>query len=132
MPDRSSRARSWGAAAAGLIASPAIRAVTAFIALFVAVMIVGVIVNYLLAGLLKKAGLRTSDRMVGGVFGMVRGVLVVALAVILVEMTPLVESGSWRGSMMVGYLQPMLAHAQKFFPAELHVGAVQGLGGFSR
>lgn len=113
-----------------MIASPSLRAVMAFILIFVTVMIIGVIVNYLLASLLKKTGLRTSDRMLGGLFGIVRGMLVVALITIVVELTPLVDSESWRESTIVAYLQPVMGQMQKYFPAEMHVGGVQGWGGF--
>ena len=116
----------------GMIDNPSLRMAAAFVALFVSVLIIGVIVNYLLASLLSKAGLRTSDRVLGVLFGMARGVLVVALVVVLVEMTPLVESDSWQGSTIVAFLQPMLVHFQKFVPADLHVEVTQGLGGFSR
>jgi membrane protein required for colicin V production len=90
---------------------------------------VGVIINYLLANVLKKAGVDTSDRILGVMFGLARGVMVVALVMILVELTPLVESASWRDSMIVGLLQPMLAHVQKLLPSELHASVVQGFGG---
>lgn len=116
----------------GVIDNPSTRAAAAFIFLFVAVLVVGVLVNYLLASLVKKAGLRVSDRVLGGMFGMVRGVLVVVLAVILVEVTPLDESAHWRGSTIVGSVQPVLGRFQKFFPTELHAGIAQGFGGFSR
>jgi membrane protein required for colicin V production len=93
---------------------------------------VGVVINYLLANLLKKAGVRTSDRILGVMFGLARGVMVVALVMILVELTPLVESAGWRESMIVGLLQPALAHVQKLLPAELHTGVVQVSGGLGR
>jgi membrane protein required for colicin V production len=116
----------------GLISIPSLRLAAAFVALFVSVLIVGVIVNYLLASLLKKVGVRTSDRVLGVVFGMARGILVVALVVVLVELTPLVESSSWQGSLIVGYMHPMLNHFHKLLPAELHASMVQGWSEFSR
>ena len=116
----------------GVISNPSIRVAAAFIALFVAVLIVGVIINYLLASLLKKVGVRTSDRVLGVLFGLARGVLVVALVVVLVELTPLVDSSSWRGSVIVGYLHPMLDHFHRLLPSEFHASLAQGLSGFSR
>jgi membrane protein required for colicin V production len=116
----------------GVIGNPSMRLAAAFIALFVSVLIAGVIVNYLLAGLLKKAGVRTSDRLLGVVFGIARGALVAALVVILVELTPLVESNAWQGSLIVGYLHPMLNHFHKLLPAGLHAEIDQGWSGFSR
>lgn len=104
----------------GFIHNPSIRLATAFVALFMSILIVGVVANYFLAKLLKKAGVRTSDRVLGVLFGMVRGLLVVALVVVLVGLTPLVESPSWRDSLIVGYLQPLVGHF-KFLPGDLQV-----------
>jgi len=116
----------------GVIGNPSMRLAAAFIALFVSVLIVGVMVNYLLASLLKKAGVRASDRVLGVVFGIARGALVVALVVILVELTPLVESTAWQGSLIVGYLHPMLNQFHKLLPAGLHADITQGWSGVSR
>lgn len=129
-------AMSYGAAVAerlsGYIHQPSLRVAAAFVALFVAVLLVGMVVNYLLAGLLKKAGLRISDRVLGVLFGLARGGLVVGLAMVLVELTPLVESESWRQSAIVGMMQPMLSHVHKFLPSDLHATVAQGFGVFSR
>jgi len=116
----------------GLIDNPSLRVAAAFVALFLSVLIVGVVANYLLASLLSKAGLRTSDRVLGVLFGVARGMLVVALVVVLVELTPLVESSSWQGSAIVTFIQPLLGHFQKFVPAEIQVDVTQGFSGFSR
>lgn len=116
----------------GVIENPSLRVAVAFVALFLSVLILGAIINYLVAGLVSKSGLRTSDRVLGVVFGAARGVLVVALVVVLVELTPLVETSSWQGSTLVAVLQPMLVHFQKWVPAEMQVDAIQGLSGLGR
>jgi membrane protein required for colicin V production len=116
----------------GFMHNPSLRVAVSFAVLFVLVLMAGVIINYLLASLLKKAGVGTSDRILGVMFGLARGVLVVALVMILVELTPLVESASWRGSTIVGLLQPMLAHVEKLLPADLHASVFQGFGGPGR
>lgn len=116
----------------GFIHNPSARLAGAFIALFLSVLIVGVIINYLLASLLKKAGVRTSDRILGVMFGMARGVLIVILAVVLVELTPLVDSSSWRDSLLVEHAHPLLAYFQKLLPAGMRVGMNHGWGGVGR
>ena len=116
----------------GFIHQPSLRVAAVFVALFVAVLLVGMVINYLLASLLKKAGLRISDRVLGVIFGLARGGLVVGLVMVLVELTPLVQSDSWRESMIVGLLQPMLGHVHKLLPADLHATVAQGFSVFSR
>ena len=116
----------------GFIQQPSLRMVTAFVLLFVLVLVVGLVINYLLASLLKKTGLRVSDRILGVVFGLARGGLVVGLVMVLVELTPLVESTSWRESMIVGFLRPVLADVHRLLPTDLHGTVTQGFSVFSR
>ena len=117
---------------AGFIHQPSLRVATAFVAIFVLVLLVGVVINYLLASLLKKTGLRFSDRILGVLFGLARGGVVVGLVMALVELTPLVESASWRESMIIGFLQPVLTHVHKLLPSGLHATVTQGFSVFSR
>jgi membrane protein required for colicin V production len=117
---------------AGLIQDPSLRVAAAFVMLFVVVLVAGVVINYLLASLLKKAGLGLSDRILGVIFGLARGGLVVGLVVVLVELTPLVESASWRESMIIGFLQPLLGDVHKLLPSGLHATVAQGFSVFSR
>jgi membrane protein required for colicin V production len=116
----------------GFIHQPSLRVAAAFAALFALVLLAGVVINYLLASLLKRAGLRISDRLLGVIFGLVRGGLVVGLVMVLVELTPLVQSAGWRESMIVGLVQPMLTHVHKLLPSDLHATVAQEFGVFSR
>lgn len=56
----------------------AIRNGAAIAALFVATLIVGAIVNYVISQLVQKTGLSGTDRVLGVVFGAARGILVVS------------------------------------------------------
>ena len=114
------------------IAAPAVRFGMAFVVIFLGVLIAGMIVNYLLASLLAKAGVRTSDRILGGLFGTARGLLAVGLVVVLVELTPLVQSPSWRGSLLVGYIQPMMTHLHRYVPGVPAPRVTQAGGGIGR
>ena len=116
----------------GFLHQPSLRVAAAFVMLFILVLLVGVIINYVLASLLKKAGLRIPDRILGVIFGLARGGLVVGLVMVLVELTPLVESSSWRDSMIISYLEPMLTQVHKLLPSGLHATVAQGFGVVSR
>ena len=69
---------------------------------FVLTFIVAVFVAGLLASLLKKmvaaVGLRPVDRLLGGVFGLVRGVVLLLAASVAISMTPLKDSLWWQQS----------------------------------
>ncbi len=58
------------------IASEAMRKVFAFAVLFIATLIVGAMLNHLVAKLIAISGLKLTDRLLGGVFGIARGVVI--------------------------------------------------------
>ena len=68
---------------ANWVSLPSARAALAFAGLFVAVLLLGGLVNYLIGQLVRKTGLGGTDRMLGMVFGVLRGVMVVAVLVLL-------------------------------------------------
>lgn len=85
----------------GVIADPMLRSVAAFAGLFIATLLVGAVVNYLLSVLIKVTGLSTLDRMLGTVFGLVRGVVVCVVIVAVVRYTPWSGSEWWTESIVV-------------------------------
>jgi membrane protein required for colicin V production len=62
-----------------LTKSHAIASGLGFLSLFLAVMLVGALVGLVARKLIKTAGIQWFDRFLGGVFGLVRGVLVCAI-----------------------------------------------------
>lgn len=86
---------------AGVIASPGARQAAALLLTFIAAVIVLALLSHLLVGLLERSPLRGTDRALGAAFGALRGVVLVAAMVLLVEATPLQKSLWWQGSGLV-------------------------------
>ncbi len=80
---------------------PSARIIVAFAAVFVLVLIVGGMIAFLIGKMIEKTGLSPTDRMFGAVFGMVRGVVIVTLAVLLARATPLSEDPWWDESKLL-------------------------------
>jgi membrane protein required for colicin V production len=55
--------------------------VFAFAVLFIATLIVGAMMNHLVSKLIAISGLRLTDRLLGGVFGIARGVVILMVFV---------------------------------------------------
>lgn len=77
-------------------AEGAVRIALAYAAVFIAALIVWAILVWLVSKLVKAAGLGWLDRILGGVFGIVRGALVVLVLVWLAGLTQMPEQPFWR------------------------------------
>lgn len=101
------------------INAPTVRLGVAFAALFVATLIVGGLINFVLGQLVERTGLSGTDRSLGAVFGIARGVLVVAVLVLLAGLTPLPKEPFWQQSALLGYFQDMAIWMRGFLPPEI-------------
>jgi membrane protein required for colicin V production len=85
----------------GSISTPSVRVLLGYALCFVTVLIVGAIVSYLLRKLVSGSGLSGTDRLLGMVFGLVRGFALVVLVVVLMKFTPVVRDDWWQNSRML-------------------------------
>lgn len=75
----------------------------AFVGLFIGVLILSVLVNRLITKLIHLGGLKTIDRVLGCLFGALRGALVVTVLVLLGGISPLAADAVWSDSFMIEY-----------------------------
>ena len=73
-----------------------LRITVAYALVFIAVLVVWSVLVRLLSGLLKAAGADWSDRVLGGLFGLIRGVLAVLVLVWIAGLTNFFEQPFWR------------------------------------
>ncbi|MDX2464561.1 MAG: CvpA family protein [Porticoccus sp.] len=86
------------------IDTPSLRMLAAWVSLFVAVLIVGSILNYLLGKLIQATGLSGTDRLLGMFFGLVRGlVILMVVLIILPKVLPVTEDQWWIDSTLIPY-----------------------------
>ena len=86
---------------AGYIQTPSARVITGCAIMFVATLIVGAMINYLIGELVRVTGLSGTDRFLGMAFGAARGVLLVVVAVGLLSLGPVQQDGWWQESQLV-------------------------------
>ncbi|NNM51584.1 MAG: CvpA family protein [Pseudomonadales bacterium] len=76
-----------------MVPTPSLRLLAAFLILFIGTWLVMSLLSYLIQGVLDRVGLRWSDRMLGCVFGLLRGLLMVE--VLLMLMAPYASHDPW-------------------------------------
>jgi membrane protein required for colicin V production len=103
---------------APVIPEGSLRALTAFVAVFVVTLIVASLTAMAVSRLLKGSGLGLEDRLLGGCFGLARGVLIVMLIVLLAGLTALPRQPAWSDAMLspplealAGAVKPWLTQA---------------------
>jgi len=84
------------------ISDTTLRNASAISILFIASLIVGALVNYLIGTLVQSTGLSGTDRILGLVFGALRGVLVVSAVLFFSDaFTPAASADWWRQSRLI-------------------------------
>lgn len=98
---------------AGTLENETTRLVAAFVVLFLVTLIVGALVNHLLSNLLNIAGLKLADRLLGGVFGVVRGGIIVMLFIYVLSGF-VSTSRYWQESQLIPYGISMIEWSRLF------------------
>ena len=84
------------------ISDPMLRNGAAIIALFVATLILGSIVNYVIGTLVDNTGLSGTDRVLGVCFGAIRGVLIVSAIIFFLDtFTSAAKAIWWQQSVLI-------------------------------
>ena len=90
----------------GLIELASMRQLAAWGILFVATLLLGAMVNFLLGKLVTSTGLGGTDRTLGLVFGVFRGLLIVlALVVVVPKALPVDQDSCWTASQLIPLFQ---------------------------
>jgi len=87
--------------------SDIVRLITAFVVLFLVTLIAAALVNHLISLLVTKTGLSGTDRVVGMMFGLVRGVALIAVAMVVGLVAGVDAEAWWQASKVVEILTPL-------------------------
>lgn len=104
---------------ANLVTHPSARMALAFAILFFLTLLLGTLVGYLIGQLVIKTGLSGSDRFLGLIVGIARGIVVVSVLILLAGLTPLPEDPWWRESLLIGPFQSLALWLRDLLPASL-------------
>ena len=100
----------------GHIELPSARMALAFAGLFLVILLIGGLLTYLVGLMVEKTGLSGSDRLLGGVFGGVRGLALVLVLLLLAGLTPVPNDPWWQQSRSIQSLLPLAEWSAQYLP----------------
>lgn len=101
------------------VSLPSARAAMGFTGIFVAVLVLGGLLTYLIGRLVESTGLSGTDRFLGGFFGIARGLALVLAFLIVAGFTPIPADPWWKQSVLIERFQPLLSWAVDFLPKNI-------------
>ena len=101
------------------ISTPSVRILLAYALCFIAVLIAGAVVAFLIRKLVEGSGLSGTDRLLGMVFGLVRGLVLVVLVVLMMGFTPFAHDPWWHESQLLPGFQNGARWLGARLPAEV-------------
>jgi len=104
------------------IDTPSIRDVLGFVMLFIATVLLGGLSGHLIGQLVAKTGLSATDRALGMVFGIARGIVIVAVLVMLAGLTAVPQDPWWRESLLLAHFQDVAIWLKGFLPDDVAEG----------
>lgn len=101
------------------IESSQLRLVAAFAGIFIAVLLLLSLVSYLLCRLLLVGGIAGTDRILGGLFGIARAVVLVSVVLLLARIPGYPEQEWWQQSLLIHQLNPVVVFFYELLPPDV-------------
>lgn len=93
--------------------------VSAFAIIFLAIWLIGLFVSLAIRSVLNRVGLSLVDRMIGLIFGFARGVLLVAVLMMLINVSALQDSPTIQTSVLAPQFHVIAIKLATFIPDDL-------------
>ena len=103
----------------GYVSVPSVRVGIAFACIFFGVLLLGGIVLRLAGLLVERTGMSGTDRTLGIVFGVLRGVVITGVLVLLAGLTSLPRDPWWSQSVLLPHLVELANEIRAFLPPEV-------------
>lgn len=101
------------------IDQPPLRIVAAFAIIFIVALLLISIASYLVYRLLSITGITGIDRSLGTLFGLIRGIIIVALLILGSTFMDFTSQPWWQDSLLVNYFFPVTGFIRSLLPVEL-------------
>jgi membrane protein required for colicin V production len=114
----------WSAALVGpmlpaAMGSPGTRFFVGFAVVFLVVLIVVRLITYAIVSIIKKVGLGTADKVLGGVAGLIQGVVILVVLTLAAGLTALPRTEFWKKALLADGLQAAAKRSLPLVPADV-------------
>jgi membrane protein required for colicin V production len=100
------------------VQSEVVRMGIAFAVIFLGVLVVGAVINYLLSTAVASIGLGGVDHVLGGAFGVLRGGLIITLLVLLMGLTAYPKQAWWQDSRLMPWFENTAGVVKEMIPQD--------------
>ncbi len=101
------------------IPTESLRILAAFLVLFLATLLVASLLAIALSAIFKKIGLGWLNRLLGAVFGLARGLLIVCVLVFLAGLTNIPKDARWRNAMFNAPIEALVISMLPWLPISI-------------
>jgi membrane protein required for colicin V production len=101
------------------VSQPSIRHALAFFTIIVATLVITAIVMYFVRLAVDKTEITGTDRALGVVFGIARGIVIVAILVLFAGLTALPKDPWWKESLFLPHVQVLAEEIRSLLPPEV-------------
>ncbi len=101
------------------ISQPSMRHAVAFFIVIIGTLVITAIVMYLVRMIVDKTEITGTDRALGIVFGIGRGIVIVAILVLFAGLTALPKDPWWRQSIFLPHFQVLAVEIRSVLPSEV-------------
>jgi len=98
------------------IPSESLRIVAAFLVLFLATLLLTTLLAIAISAVFKKVGLGWLNRLLGALFGVLRGLLIVCVVVFLAGLTDIPKDARWRNAMFSAPIEALVVNMLPWVP----------------
>ena len=101
------------------IESDTVRLGIAAVTIFIVTLLAGGMINFVIHKAAVKVGLSGTDRLLGVVFGVLRGIVIVVILIMLAGLTPIPSESWWQASVLIEYFLSVTEWMQSILPDDL-------------
>jgi membrane protein required for colicin V production len=95
-----------------------LQTLSAFLIIFVGSVFIGAIFNFIIGSFVRKTPFSFADRILGAIFGFLRGILFVGILILLGGLTPLPTTPWWQKSYVISKFQVFAIWLKERLPEE--------------